>query len=358
MELKDTAITITTGTIIRMLGVFALCWALFFLRDLVLIILTAIVLASSIEPAIKFFKKLRVGRLPAVMIIYLLMAISFVGMVYFLIPPLLEESASFFNRLPSDLRSIDFSDLTKGSGLLTQNISGLSETSFGNTAGEISSLTKTISGNFFKTTGVVFGGIISFILIVVLSFYFAVQETGIDDFLRVIIPVRKQDYVIGLWRRAQNKIGLWMQGQVVLGLIVGVLVYLGLLILNVPYAFFLAILCAVFELIPVFGPIISAIPAVAIAFADGGLTLGLLTAGLYVIVQQFESHLIYPLVVRKVVGLPPVLVILALIVGAKLAGFLGVLLSVPLSAALKEYIDDVVRKKESERKILGLPTHH
>ncbi len=351
---KNTTITITTGTILRTLLIFALCWAVFFLRDLVLIILTAIVIASSLEPAIAFMKKIKIHRVPAVIIVYLLLAIVLVGGVYFFLPPLLSQSVDFLNRLPTDIRSIDLNDLTKGPTLLTSEIPGLGSTSLASTVTDARSVVAAISGNFIKTTGVVFGGLVSFILIVVLSFYFAVQDTGIDDFLRVITPVRYQDYVVGLWRRSQAKIGLWMQGQVVLGLIVGILIYLFLTIFNVPYAFFLAILAAVFELIPVFGPIISAIPAVLIGFSDGGTTLGLIVVGIYIIVQQFESHLIYPLVVRKIVGLPPVLVILALIIGAKLAGFLGVLLSVPLSAAMKEYFDDIVKSKEAERRKLGL----
>ena len=120
---------------------------------------------------------------------------------------------------------------------------------------------------------------------------------------------------------------------------------MGLMILGIPNALLLAVLAAVFELIPVFGQFLAAIPALAIAFADGGFTALLLVGGLYVIVQQFEAHLIYPVVVKKVVGVPPLLVILALIVGAKLAGFLGILLSVPIAAAVQEFVADIDKEK-------------
>jgi len=143
----------------------------------------------------------------------------------------------------------------------------------------------------------------------------------------------------------KTKLTWWFQGQLLLGLIIGILVYLGLTILQVPYAFLLAIFAAVFELIPVFGPILAAIPAVILGFVDGGLTLGFMTVGLYLIIQQFENHLIYPLVVRKVVGVPPLLVILALIIGGKLAGFLGVILSAPIAAAIIEFTNDVAKEK-------------
>ena len=146
--------------------------------------------------------------------------------------------------------------------------------------------------------------------------------------------------MLDLWQRSKHKIGLWMQGQLLLGVIMGVLVYLGLTIFGIEHALILAVLAAFFELIPVFGPTFAAVPAVILAFVGGGLTTGLLVIALYVILQQFENHLIYPLVVTKVVGVPPLLVIIGLIVGAKIAGFLGILISVPMVAVLQELVRD------------------
>ncbi|TSC68058.1 MAG: hypothetical protein G01um101472_175 [Parcubacteria group bacterium Gr01-1014_72] len=191
----------------------------------------------------------------------------------------------------------------------------------------------------------IFGGVLSFVLIIVLSFYLAVQEDGVTNFLRIVAPIQHQRYIIDLWKRSQRKIGLWLQGQLLLGLIVGILVYLGLTVLGIKNALLLAILAGFFEIIPVFGPILASIPGIIIGFADGGVTSGFLVIGLYLIIQQFENHLIYPLVVRKVVGVSPILVILGLVVGGKLAGFLGILLSVPIAAALMEYFSDVQRSK-------------
>lgn len=138
-----------------------------------------------------------------------------------------------------------------------------------------------------------------------------------------------------------------MQGQLLLGLLIGVMVYLGLTILGIKYAFLLALLAAVFEIIPLFGPILAATPAVILGFLDSAV-LGFMVLGFYIIIQQFENHLIYPLVVRKVVGVPPLVVIIALIIGAKLAGFLGVLLSAPIAAVLMEYMNDLEKAKYAD----------
>lgn len=141
-----------------------------------------------------------------------------------------------------------------------------------------------------------------------------------------------------------------MQGQLLSSLIGGVIAFLGLLILGVPYALLLAVLTAFLMLIPIFGSFLSGLPAVIIAFSTGNVTLAFIVAGLYLIINQFEAHLIHPLVVNKVVGIPPLLVILALIVGGDLAGFLGVVLAIPVAAALRELLSDVSKKKKERAK--------
>jgi predicted PurR-regulated permease PerM len=139
---------------------------------------------------------------------------------------------------------------------------------------------------------------------------------------------------------------LWLQGQVILGLIVGVLVYTALMIVGIPHALLLALLAAAFEIIPIFGPILAAIPAGLIAFSSFGIGTAVLILGIYIMIQQVENHLLYPLVVRKIVGVSPIVVIIAVLIGAKLAGILGALVAVPISAAFVEYINDLEKDKK------------
>ena len=340
-------VNITTGTMIRAILLLLLIAAIFYLKNLVLVVLTAVVIASAIEPATRWFVKYKLPRIVSVMIVYLLFFAFLFGFFYFFLPPVLGEMINFLAVLPSYMTAFDSSSPFQESVLLgTQSV--VDTFSITNVITEMRALFSNVSDSFLATVTFVFGGVLSFILIIVFSFYFAVQETGIDDFLRIISPVKYQKNIIKLWKRSQVKIGLWMQGQIILAVIVGMLVYLGLTILGIKYALLLAVVAAIFELIPVFGPILSSIPAVLIGFVDGGLTLGLLVIGLYVIIQQFENHLIYPLVVTKVVGVPPLLVILALLVGAQLAGFLGIILAVPVAAVLQEIVGDLERKKASE----------
>jgi len=342
MSERDVTVHISPTSVITTILILVGAALLWFLRDLVVVLLTAIVIASAIEPAIRFLLKYGIHRVVAVIIMYLAVGTVFFGLLFLFVPPVLKDAASFLSNLPTTLSGLNITDVTNGLlpwGNVTDIIS---------IKDLLNSLSQTLAdttGGVFTTLSAFFGGLTSFLLVIVFSFYLSVQETGVDDFLRVVTPTSKEAYVLGLWKRSQEKIGKWMQGQVVLGLIVGVLLYLGLTILGVPNALLLAVLAAVFELIPVFGQILAAIPALIIAFSDGGITAALLVLGLYLIVQQFEAHLIYPVVVKKVVGVPPLLVILALLIGAKLAGFLGILLSVPMAAALQEFVADIDRRK-------------
>ena len=342
MEARNTSITITIGTILKTIVILGLAWVALKLYSVLLIVLTAIVISSAVEPGVRALMRHKFPRVLGVLAVYVVMIGTFFTIFYFFLPSVLADFATFVQSLPKYLEAFN------STGAFDQyaNILGVQAPST-ITAAEIMDSVRGVFNvggafsNAVTAASQIFGGVFSFVLIIVFSFYFAVIETGVDDFLRIVTPKSHQAYVQGLWRRSQHKIGLWMQGQLILALIIGVLVYLGLTILGVPHALVLAVIAAAFEIIPVFGPVLAAVPAVTIAFVAGGGSLGMLTVALFVIAQQFENHLIYPLVVTRVVGVPPLLVILALIIGAELAGFLGIILSVPVAAALQEFVHDI-----------------
>lgn len=343
---KEIRVSLTTGTLVTTLLVILGAYVLWLLRDLVLLVLTAIVIASAIEPGVTFFIRRGLPRFFAALLMYSLVFGSMFALIYFFIPPIVGDAAGFFSTIPQYLNTLpipsSFPGLSDATSLLGEE----------NDPGSILSTLSALQSAFTATSGGVlqlfaafFGGIFSLVLVIVLSFYFALQETGVDDFLRLIIPVRHEEYAVNLWKRAQKKIGLWMQGQILLSVIVGILIYLGLLIIGVPYALLLAVFTGFAEIVPIFGSLLAGVVAVIIGFSHGGLALALIVVGLYVVVNQFESNLIYPLIVKKVVGVPPLLVIVGLIAGGTLAGFLGILLSVPVAAVALEFLSDFDKRK-------------
>ncbi|MEK7621894.1 MAG: AI-2E family transporter [Patescibacteria group bacterium] len=341
VEPNRSTISISTGTVARAILLIIFVWLLFVIRDVILIVLVSVVIASAIEPAVRFLARFHLPRTPAVLIVYLIGFAFLIGLVPLFFVPAIKDLINASTTLPTKLGSSAFLNSANDFFSTFSN-----STYFSNFSSNLRDTFAGLSSGFLETASIIFGGFFSFIMIVVISFYLAVQDDGIANFLRLITPARSESYIINLWHRSQKKIGLWMQGQLLLGLLVGVIVYLGLTVLNIEYALILAIMAAVFELIPVFGPILSAVPAILLGFSHN-VTTGILVLGLYLIIQQFENHLLYPLVVKKIVGVPSIVVILAIIIGAKLVGFLGIILAVPASAVLIELLGDFEERKKA-----------
>lgn len=348
----NNTIHISVGTIIKTIIVIVLFYAAYLLKDLILIVLLSIIIASSVEPMTRWFVERKIPRLLGVILIYLTLAGIIVGSVFYLLIPLLSESTDVLRNLPSYLSSQTVEQTLPASGFLAEQssfVSGIRNAiDIKEVVGGINAMIEGFSTGAFNTIAYVFGGVVSFILMIVLSFYLSVDENGVAKFLRIITPLKHEKYVLNLWGRAQTKIGLWMQGQLILAVIIAMLVYLGLTLLGVPNALLLAFLAGLFEIIPLFGPILASIPAVMLAFVSGGISLAVVVIGLYLIIHQFENHLIYPLVVKKVTGVSPIVSIVALVAGWELAGFLGIVISVPVATVLMEFFDDLERNKVAQ----------
>jgi predicted PurR-regulated permease PerM len=208
----------------------------------------------------------------------------------------------------------------------------------------IKSVASSFSQGATSIIGSTFGGVVNMILVLVMSFYLSIQERGIQTFLRILTPAKHERYVIDLWVRTQRKIGLWFQGQLLLGLVMAVVTFAGLSLLGVQYAFLIAILTGIAELIP-FGVVFAAIPAVLFAVIDGGILLGFKVLIFYIIIQQIENYVLNPMIVKRVVGIPPLIVLVAFLIGITLAGFWGALLAMPIAVFVLEYLGDVEKSK-------------
>jgi len=339
---NNTKIEITTGTIIRAILLILLLVFLYYIRDVLAILIFALVIASAIEPGASWFCRRHIPRVLSVLLVYLIAFFILGGAFYMIIPPLFSELSSFARQATLYLdQPLTYSSLPAFFSHIPVSLTAILNNVITGIQNYIAGFTK----GFFQAATTIFGGVFSLILIVVISFYLAVQKNGIANFLRIITPLKYEDYVLDLWGRSREKIGQWLQGQILLGLLIGVFVFLGLSILQVPYALLLAILSAIFELIPIFGPVLAGTVAVIIALTQS-LSLALMVLVFYVLVQQFENHLIYPIVMRKTTGVPPILVIIAMIIGGKLGGIFGMLLAVPLAAVLMEFMHDLAAKKK------------
>ena len=340
--------TISTESILKVIFIILFFVFLYFVKDVIIILLFSIVIASGVGPFADWLERKGLPRLLGVLLLYI---VTF-GLLAFLLSLVVPIISVEINRLTEDLPK------------LFENISGaLERAQQTSTAGyfdfvsEIQNLLDA-SSQFLHTSSQstisfivgVFGGVLSFLAVIVISFYLSVMKNGIIGFIESILPQKHESYVINLVKRSEKKVGRWLQGQLLLALTIGLMVFVGLSVLKIKFALLLGIFAMILELVPMVGPVIAAVPAIILATIQEPI-LGLWVLILYVLIQQVENHMLAPLIIGKTTGLNPVTVIVALLVGGKLAGILGIILAVPVAVVIVEILEDMAKRK-IEHKII------
>jgi predicted PurR-regulated permease PerM len=340
-------ISITTSTMVRVVLVALVFFLIWYLQALVLVVLTAIVIASFVESAVPYFKKIGMGRVVGVVSFYIISALIFSFLFYLFAPLLITEIYNFSVFISLHVPGVSFLDYFQseefgGAKDLVANLSG--NLSLSSLLAISNTFVGNLSGGFIQTLATAFGGIFNFFLIIIISFYLSVQERGIENFLRIILPLKYEDYVIDLWERSRRKIALWLKGQMFLALIISVLIYLLLALIGIEYALLLALIAGIMSFLP-YGSIVALIPAMSFSYLGGGFSDALVVAGVYMIVHQFEVFLFSPLIINRVVGLSPLMVILSVLIGFELWGIWGMILAIPMAVFVMELMNDLEKEK-------------
>ncbi len=335
----------STKVILRVVAVVLALAFLWVVRDLVVIILLSLVLASAMEPMVDYLNRRKIPRGVSVMGAYLIV-IGLVVLIVSLMAPLVSSQFKVLSQnLPQYTAQMQERYPTISSLLGGFDFSSIAHSFISNGDGA--------NALFHRTIGL-FNGLLAVISVLVISFYLVAADRGMKHFVHDLVPTAHQKVVMNLIQKIQHKMGLWVVGQLVLSVFIFILTYVGLSILGVKYALFLALLAGLLEVVPYVGPFLSAIPAVFFAMIQSpALVVGVII--LYVIIQKTEGYVLVPKVMEKTVGTSPLVVLLALLVGFKLAGILGLLLAVPLAGAITVVIHELFQEKPSER-IADAPT--
>lgn len=283
---------------------------LWYIRDLLFSLLIAFILMSALRPAAAYLVRKQVPRGLAVGLVYLGFVLVFIALVSIIIPPIVTETSSLIRNLPIIIQqalpqNTAIADLSQWTQFLPNatNIFGF--------------ITGVFSNTLFVLTTFFF------------SLYFLLEENLFDRFLHKYIHKSLADKIVSALITAEKRMTSWFWGEIALMTVVGVLTYLGLTIIGIRYALPLAVLAGLLEVVPNVGPVISAIPAILLGFGYSYFS-GFSALALYIIVQQLENHLIVPLIMRKAVGINPVITLLALLIGGRVGGVLGLLLAIPI----------------------------
>ncbi|MGI9118508.1 MAG: AI-2E family transporter [Minisyncoccia bacterium] len=355
MENKQ-SVSISTGTIVRTLLVLLGFYIAWYTRGVLLVITLSIIIASFMEVVSNSLKR-RFGwsRHFVVIVSYLIGIVGLGLIMYFVIPLLVDQVSSLADQLVKVVPNNEYVQSFKANGLAdkaTMLFQGLgNNASVNQVLSGAKGVAGSISSGILGSIGNVFSAVVQFVLVLVISFFLSMQEKSVETFIRTIAPARYEDYVLGLWERTEKKIARWMQGQLLLGVFVGVTAYIILTLFHVKYALVLALLSGILELIP-YGITFAVIPAAAVALFNNGASVALGVLVSFVAIQQFENYVLVPVLFKKMIGVPPLVVILALLMGGALGGFVGLILAMPVAVLVLEVLDDVYEQKITDQKKL------
>lgn len=318
-------VDVSHKTIFFITAFLLLLWIIYLILDIILLFFVAFILMSALSPLVERLVRLKFPRpLAALIILFGVMGL-FLGLLTVGFTPILNQTKNLSEALGSTVNTLVKANIVDQSTI--QN--------------ELSN----ISRQAINLTLILFQNIIGFASLIVITFYLLLDKEKLEGLVTSFF-VTKQDRVHKLFDRLEDKLGAWMRGQLLLSALIGVIVYVGLTVIGIDYALPLAILAGIFEIVPVIGPIIAAIPAVLLGLSISPfLAAGI--AGFYLVIQQLENHVIVPQIMKRAVGLNPLLVILAVAVGGRLLGISGALLAVPIAVVIQVIGEDLLESASS-----------
>jgi predicted PurR-regulated permease PerM len=323
----------------------AIMWGLYLVRGVLLLIYMSVLVAVGLAPLAGAIERYRLPgsrRLPrwaAILIIYLCFLGVLVGVGLLVFPPLVAQARELWSALPGMLQRAQQWLIDRG--LLIRELSF--REALERAPGTGSDAVGTVIGAVWGFVGGVFG----LVTILILAFYFMLdaerfRHTFVSLFRRVEQPRVEEGC-----RRISTKVSAWLGGQLLLAGIIGGTAALGLFLMGVPYFYVLALIAGIGEMIPIVGPVIAAIPAIAVAFTVSP-TLALGVAIFFFVQQQFENHVLVPKVMERQVGVSAAAVIVALLIGGTLLGIVGAILAVPSVAIVQVIFEELMAEKSAD----------
>ncbi len=330
--MEERNIQISTLAILKVIGILVALYLLFLVREILLALFVSVIIASIIEPFAAHFEKKRIPRVLAAIIVY----IAVFGLIGFafavLIPVVLRDVPQVVTQLHEYIQTLSAST----------NISFLHNIS----SGSLLPAENQFQTLFFRAQQF-FGGLLSFILVLVFTFYLVIQKDPVRTIVHSLVPDPYLGTVLDRVQKVRDTLGAWFRGQLLLGIIAGVIVFVVLSLLHIKYAAISGLLSGLLEFFPYIGPSIAAVPALFFAFNKGGPGLFFVVLLFYITLQQIQNHFFAPKVMQKAVGLNPIVSIVAVLIGAKFASILGALIAIPVATVITTILHDIPKKKTS-----------
>ena len=328
-SMEKASITINPKILWTLLALVVGVFVAWKLQNFIMVVLVSVIIASFVEAGTRVLRRIRIPRVVGVFIMYILGFALIAGVIYAIVPLFVSELSDFINLFPK-------------TSMFVRLVGPLADNGFNSATFKALLENKALlsgSGDFVNALGGIFGSLINALLVVIISFYLSTQDRGIEQFLRVVTPSQYEGYVVDIWQRTERKIGYWFGGQMLVAVFVGLITYVGLFIMGVPYALILSMLAGLFVFVP-FGTALSVAPAVALGYLGGGVGLALQIFVFYAVVHYLESYFFTPYVLHRTIGMPMLVIILAVIACFELFGLIGILIAIPIAVVILEIIYD------------------
>lgn len=330
-------------TVLAVAGTVIVVTALWAAREALILIYISALIAMGFSPLVRVIERRNAvrGRIPrvfAILTLYLIVVGVLVLIGLLILPPLVEQATALWNHLPSYFDR--FQRVLLRYKLTTHRIT-LQEVVQNAPAGSSGNAVGTVLGALWGVGGGIFG----VISILILSFYLLVEAEPLFHYVMHFVPASRRPRALLASREAVVKVSAWLRAQLILAGVMGTFAAVGLALLGEPYFYVVALIAAVGETIPVIGPIIGGVSAVVVALSVS--TKLALTVGVYFLVlHQLESNILVPKIMESRVGVSPVTVVVALLIGGALLGVIGAVLAVPSAAILAVIVDELAADVE------------
>lgn len=298
---------------------------LYTIADILLIFLAAFIFAIALDKPLDGLVRRGVSRGIATVVIYTLFLLFTILTVVFTVPPLIQEVRNFTTDISNRVESTQL-DMSPLSDEATTVIGG-------DYLRQATDLFQSSSQVVIDTAVRVYGGLLTFILIFFLALFLNIQRDGVKQFIKILVPVHYQEYATKLFEKVQKQVGHWLWGKTVSSLFVAGVIFLGLIVLDIPYAVTFTLLAFFLNYIPFAGPFLSAIAPTLLGLLISPFH-AIAVIGLYLFANTIESFIVIPLLLKQSIKLSPVLLLFAVLVGGRLGGVLGILLSIPVAAIM------------------------
>ncbi len=334
MEEKK-SLDISWITVFRIFFAVITFYLLFAIRDILVWIVFALVISILFNPLIEFLTRRKIPRFLSVIFVYL-GSFGLLGLLVYLISPFfVSETRKFLEVLPVYFERI------------SPSLSLVGLESFETAESVISALqnyVEKVANNIFGVIFLIFGGFFSGLFIIATAFFLSLEKGVVEKSLTILFPKKYEEQILAIWKRCQKKVSGWFLARIMASIFVGTLSYLVLLVFNVDYPFSLGLLAGIFNFVPYIGPAITAV-FLFLIISPFNILKALFVFIAFVLIQQVEGNIITPILMKRIMGLPPSLVLIALVIGGKLWGVLGAILIIPLMGILFEFLREFLAKK-------------